>query len=231
MLIDDIEAFIEKYIKINSLLDDIAKDDGGRMLFPPRIVVSSLHHDIDLYNREYNRDPYSALVDINLICNESFEVEDLLQFNIMNIGFWKDSNANVLLSTRPILYEVFSIDSNEFKKCISYETFLACCIALNEMKNFTNLIIRCDFTYSHKYVMDVFSRIASVDPFFLVKLFFKDTKKFIECINYSHDLSLPTTIVKSFISNIPLDKSMFRTAISLFKQEMATKKYSQFNHQ
>lgn len=224
MVVDDVKALIKKYISIVDFLNQI---DGG--IPPPTVYVTRCGITFGLYNRDKHRDPWKALVDIELQCGTKLETKDLTVFNILNIGFWKDPSYNK--SKNAGVEEVFQLSESYIEDSISYEMFLACCIALDESKRNNNFIELLDSELTRNYVIKLIALIDKLKPLFIAKLFTEDTKRFMSCIEYSSSIELPTFIVKSFIQKIPLNKAMFRTILSIFKQEMAKQRTnSMFMH-
>ena len=127
MVVDDVKALVKKYISIIGLLDQI---DGG--IPPPTAYITRCGITFGLYNRDKHRDPWKTLVDIELQCGTKLETKDLTVFNILNVGFWKDPSHNK--SKNAGVEEVFQLSESYIEDSISYEMFLACCIALNESK-------------------------------------------------------------------------------------------------
>lgn len=224
MVADDLKALIKKYISIVDFLNQI---DGG--IPPPTIYVTRCGITFGLYNRDKHRDPWKTLVDIELQCGTKLETKDLTVFNILNIGFWKDPSYNK--SKNAGVEEVFQLSESYIEDSISYEMFLACCIALDESKRNNDFIELLDSELTRNYVIKLIALIDKLKPLFIAKLFTEDTKRFMSCIEYSSSIELPTFIVKSFIQKIPLNKAMFRTILSIFKQEMAKQRTnSMFMH-
>jgi len=213
MVYDDAKALVQKYI---SIADFLYKVNGT--LEVPTIGANHCGIDISLYNGDKHCDPWKALIDIELQCGVKLEIKDLVAFNVMNVGFWKESSY----SQQTEIEEVFSINSSIVEQSISYELFLACCIALCESKARNTIWFdHFDGSKVRHYAMEQIALMDKLKPTFFAKLFTEDVKRFMSCIEYSKSIELPTFIVKSFMQKIPLNKTMFRTIVSLFKQEMA----------
>ena len=224
MVVDDVKALIKKYISIVDFLNQI---DGG--IPPPTVYATRCGITFGFYNRDKHRDPWKALVDIELQCGTKLETKDLTVFNILNVGFWKDPSYSK--SKNAGVEEVFKLSESYIEDSISYEMFLACCIALDESKRNNDFIELLDSELTRNYVIKLIALIDKLKPLFIAKLFTEDTKRFMSCIEYSSSIELPTFIVKSFIQKIPLNKAMFRTILSIFKQEMAKQRTnSMFMH-
>ena len=218
MVVDDLKALIKKYISIVDFLNQI---DGG--IPPPTFCVTRCGITFGLYNKDNHRDPWKTLVDIELQCGTKLDIKDLAVFNVLNIGFWK-----CLSYTKIGVDEVFQLSTLDIRDSISYEMFLACCIALDESRGNDDYL---DGAMTRSYVIELIALIDKLKPLFIAKLFTEDTKRFMSCIEYSRSIELPTFIVKSFIQKIPLNKAMFRTILSIFKQEMAKQRTnSMFMH-
>lgn len=213
MVIDDVKSLIKKYISIVDFLNQI---DGG--IPPPTIYVMRCGIRIDLYNKDNHRDPWKTLVDIELQCGTKLDIRDLAVFNVLNIGFWKCPSY-----TKIGVDEVFQLSTLDIKDSISYEMFLACCIALDEAKRNDDYL---DGAMARSYVIELIALIDKLEPLFIAKLFTEDTTRFMSCIEYSNSIELSTFIMKSFIQKIPLNKAVFRTILSIFKQEMARQRLS-----
>lgn len=213
MVVDDIKSLIKKYISIVDFLNQI---DGG--IPPPTIYVMRYGIRTDLYNKDNHRDPWKTLVDIELQCGTKLDIRDLAVFNILNIGFWKYPSY-----TKTGIDEVFQLSASDIRDSISYEMFLACCISLDEAKRNDDYL---DGAMARSYVIEQIALIDKLEPLFIAKLFTEDTTRFMSCIEYSNSIELSTFIMKSFIQKIPLNKAMFRTILSIFKQEMARQRLS-----
>ena len=208
MVYDDARELVEKYTAIVGYLACI---DGTKM---PTTAVSWGKSVFDLYNGDKPRDPWKALVDIELHYGVKLGIEDLAVFNILNVGFW---NNNLGMAN-----EVFSIDTSSIESCISYKMFLACCMALSKSYQRESLWTSHPYvSVTRRYAIDKIAFIDKLKPLFLAKLFTEDIKRFMACIELSKSIELPTFIVRSFMKKTPLNKTMFRTVVSLFKQEMA----------
>lgn len=211
MVVDDVDKLIEDYSRIVGFLRVV---DGEQEL-PALMVKVSVNsiEDIQLYNGRLERDIWQTLVDIELKCGEHLEARDLVVFNIIHNGFWKMPQAK----------DVFCLDKKAFFESISYEMFLACCIALKSS--------RYDYSGSWmferggsgtaNYVFEVLARIDKEQPLFLAKLFTSSIEKFMSCVDYSESPALPVFMCKSFMQKTPLNKTLFRRVTSLFKQEMS----------
>lgn len=211
MIVDDVDKLVEDYSRIVGFLRTV---DGEQELPVPTVKVSvNSIEDIQLYNGHLERDIWQTLVDIELKCGEHLEARDLVVFSIINSGFWKMSQAK----------DVFCLDKKAFFESISYELFLACCIALKSS--------RYDYSGSWRfghigngtanYVFEMLARIDKEQPLFLAKLFTSSIEKFMSCVDYSESPTLPVFICKSFMQKTVLNKTLFRRVTSLFKQEMS----------
>ena len=224
MIVDDVKALVKKYISIIGLLDQI---EGG--IPPPTVYITRCGITFGLYNRDKHRDPWKTLVDIELQCGTKLETKDLTMFNILNVGFWKDPSYSK--SKNAGVEEVFQLSESYIEDSISYEMFLACCIALDEAKRNDDFIKLLDSELTRKYVIELIALIDKFKPLFIAKLFTSNAKRFMSCIEYSNSIELSTFIMKSFIQKIPLNKAMFRKILSIFKQEMAKQRTnSMFMH-
>ena len=184
---------------------------------------------IDLYNKDNHRDPWKTLVDIELQCGTKLDIKDLTVFNILNVGFWKDPSYSK--SKNAGVEEVFKLSESYIEDSISYEMFLACCIALNESKRNDDFIELLDSELTRNYVIKLIALIDKRKQLFIAKLFTEDTKRFMSCIEYSRSIELSTFIAKSFEQKIHLNEAMFKTISSIFKQEMAKQRTnSMFMH-
>jgi len=213
MVVDDVDKLIEDYSRIVGFLRAV---DGEQELPTPIVKVSvNSIKDIQLYNGCLERDIWQTLVDIELKCGEHLEARDLVVFNIINSGFWKMSQAK----------DVFCLDKKAFFESISYEMFLACCIALKSSRydySYSSwLMSECSRSGTANYVFEVLARIDKEQPLFLAKLFTSSIEKFMSCVDYSESPALPVFICKSFMQKTPLNKTLFRRVTSLFKQEMS----------
>ena len=178
MVVDDVKALVKKYISIVGFLDQI---DSG--IPPPTVYVTRCGITFGLYNRDKHRDPWKALVDIELQCGTKLDIKDLAVFNILNVGFWKDPSHNK--SKNAGVKEVFQLSESYIEDSISYEMFLACCIALNESKRNDAFIKLLDSELTRNYVIKLIALIDKLKPLFIAKLFTEDTKRFMSCIEYS----------------------------------------------
>ena len=218
MVNDDLKALVKKYISIVSFLDQI---DGG--IPPPTIYVMRCGIRIDLYNKNNHRDPWKTLVDIELQCGTKLGVKDLVVFNVLNIGFWKCPSY-----TKIGVDEVFQLSTLDIKDSISYEMFLACCIALDESRRNDDYL---DGAMTRSYAIELIALIDKLKPLFIAKLFTEDTKRFMSCIEYSRSIELSTFIAKSFAQKIHLNEAMFKTILSIFRKEMTKQRTnSMFMH-
>ena len=213
MVVDDVKALVKKYISIIGLLDQI---DGG--IPPPTAYITRCGITFGLYNRDKHRDPWKTLVDIELQCGTKLETKDLTVFNILNVGFWKDPSYSKIKNA--CVEEVFQLSESYIEDSISYEMFLACCIALNESKINDDFIKLLDSELTRNHVIKLVALIDKLKPLFIAKLFTEDTKRFMSCIEYSRSIELSTFIAKSFKQKISLNEAMFKTILSIFKQEM-----------
>ena len=224
MVNDDLKALVKKYISIVGFLDQI---DSG--IPPPTVYVTRCGITFGLYNRDKHRDPWKALVDIELQCGTKLDIRDLAVFNILNIGFWKGPSYSK--STKTGVEEVFQLSALDIRDGISYEMFLACCIALDESRRNRDLIEQLDSELTRNYAIKLIALIDKLEPLFIAKLFTEDTKRFMSCIEFSGSIELPTFIMKSFAQKIPLNEAMFKTILSIFKQEMTKQRTnSMFMH-
>ena len=218
MVNDDLKALVKKYISIVGFLDQI---DGG--IPPPTIYVMRGGIRIDLYNKDNHRDPWKTLVDIELKCGTKLDIKDLAVFNVLNIGFWKCPSY-----TKIGVDEVFQLSTLDIKDSISYEMFLACCIALDESRRNDDYL---DGSMTRSYAIELIALIDKLKPLFIAKLFTEDTKRFMSCIEYSRSIELSTFIAKSFAQKIPLNEAMFKTILSIFRKEMTKQRTnSMFMH-
>lgn len=224
MIANDLKALVKKYI---SIVDFLGQIDSG--IPPPTVYVTRCGITFGLYNRDTHRDPWKALVDIELHCGTKLDIKDLVVFNVLNIGFWKGPSYSK--SAKTGIDEVFQLSTLDIKDSISYEMFLACCIALDESRRNRDLIEQLDSELTRNYVIKLITLIDKLEPLFIAKLFTEDTKRFMSCIEYSGSIELPTFIMKSFEQKIPLNEAMFKTILSIFKQEMAKQRTnSMFMH-
>ena len=218
MVVDDIKSLVKKYISIVDFLDQI---DGG--IPPPTIYVMQVGIRIDLYNKDNHRDPWKTLVDIELKCGTKLDIKDLAVFNVLNIGFWKCPSY-----TKIGVDEVFQLSALDIKDSISYEMFLACCIALDESRRNDDYL---DGAMTRSYAIELIALIDKLKPLFIAKLFTEDTKRFMSCIEYSRSIELSTFIAKSFAQKIHLNEAMFKTILSIFRKEMTKQRTnSMFMH-
>ena len=218
MVVDDIKSLVKKYISIVDFLDQI---DGG--IPPPTIYVMRVGIRIDLYNKDNHRDPWKTLVDIELKCGTKLDIKDLAVFNVLNIGFWKCPSY-----TKIGVDEVFQLSTLDIKDSISYEMFLACCIALDESRRNDDYL---DGAMTRSYAIELIALIDKLKPLFIAKLFTEDTKRFMSCIEYSRSIELSTFIAKSFAQKIHLNEAMFKTILSIFRKEMTKQRTnSMFMH-
>ena len=218
MVVDDIKSLVKKYI---SIVDFLGQIDSG--IPPPTIYVMRYGMRIDLYNKDNHRDPWKTLVDIELKCGTKLDIKDLAVFNVLNIGFWKCPSY-----TKIGVDEVFQLSALDIKDSISYEMFLACCIALDESRRNDDYL---DGAMTRSYAIELIALIDKLKPLFIAKLFTEDTKRFMSCIEFSRSIELPTFIMKSFAQKIHLNEAMFKTILSIFKQEMAKQRTnSMFMH-
>lgn len=218
MVVDDIKSLVKKYISIVDFLDQI---DGG--IPPPTIYVMRVGIRIDLYNKDNRRDPWKTLVDIELKCGTKLDIKDLAVFNVLNIGFWKCPSY-----TKIGVDEVFQLNTLDIKDSISYEMFLACCIALDESRRNDDYL---DGAMTRSYAIELIALIDKLKPLFIAKLFTEDTKRFMSCIEYSRSIELSTFIAKSFAQKIHLNEAMFKTILSIFRKEMTKQRInSMFMH-
>ena len=213
MIVDDVKALVKKYISIVGFLNQI-----DRGIPPPTVYVMRCGIRIDLYNKDNHRDPWKTLVDIELQCGTKLDIKDLTVFNILNVGFWKDPSYSK--SKNAGIEEVFQLSESYIEDSISYEMFLACCIALDESKRNNDFIELLDSELTRNYVIKLIALIDKLKPLFIAKLFTGNTKRFMSCIEYSRSIERPTFIAKSFKQKISLNESMFKTISSIFKQEM-----------
>ena len=172
MVADDLKALIKKYISIVDFLNQI---DGG--IPPPTIYVTRCGITFGLYNRDKHRDPWKTLVDIELQCGTKLETKDLTVFNILNVGFWKDPSYSKSKNTG--VEEVFQLSESYIEDSISYEMFLACCIALDESRGNDDYL---DGAMTRSYVIELIALIDKLKPLFIAKLFTEDTTRFMSCI-------------------------------------------------
>ena len=218
MVIDDVKSLVKKYISIVDFLNQI---DGG--IPPPTIYVMRCGIRIDLYNKDNHRDPWKTLVDIELKCGTKLDIKDLAVFNVLNIGFWKCPSY-----TEIGVDEVFQLSALDIKDSISYEMFLACCIALDESRRNDDYL---DGAMTRSYAIELIALIDKLKPLFIAKLFTEDTKRFMSCIEYSRSIELSTFIAKSFAQKIHLNEAMFKTILSIFRKEMTKQRTnSMFMH-
>ena len=119
--------------------------------------------------------------------------------------------------------DVFCLDKKAFFESISYEMFLACCIALKPSRYDYSGWWMSEHSGSGaaNYVFEVLARIDKEQPLFLAKLFTSSIEKFMSCVDYSEFPALPVFICKSLMQKTPLNKTLFRRVTSLFKQEMS----------
>ena len=224
MIANDLKALVKKYI---SIVDFLGQIDGG--IPPPTVYVTRCGITFGLYNRDKHRDPWKALVDIELHCGTKLDIKDLVVFNVLNIGFWKGPSYSK--STKTGIDEVFQLSTLDIKDSISYEMFLACCIALDESRRNRDLIEQLDSELTRNYVIKLIALIDKLEPLFIAKLFTEDIKRFMSCIEFGRSIELSTFIMKSFAQKIPLNEAMFKTILSIFKQEMAKQRTnSMFMH-
>ena len=224
MVADDLKALIKKYISIVDFLNQI---DGG--IPPPTVCVTRCGITFGLYNRDKHRDPWKALVDIELQCGTKLETKDLTVFNILNVGFWKDPSYSK--SKNAGVEEVFQLSTLDIRDSISYEMFLACCIALDESRRNRDIIEQLDSELTRNYVIKLIALIDKLEPLFIAKLFTEDTTRFMSCIEFSRSIELPAFIMKSFAQKIPLNEAMFKTILSIFRKEMTKQRTnSMFMH-
>ena len=224
MVNDDLKALVKEYISIVSFLDQI---DSG--IPPPTVYVTRRGITFGLYNRDKHRDPWKALVDIELHCGTKLGVKDLVVFNILNIGFWKGPSYSK--STKTGVEEVFQLSTLDIRDSISYEMFLACCIALDESRRNRDFIEQLDSELTRNYVIKLIALIDKLEPLFIAKLFTEDTTRFMSCIEFSRSIELPSFIMKSFAQQIPLNEVMFKTILSIFRKEMTKQRTnSMFMH-
>ena len=214
MVNDDLKALVKKYISIVSFLYQI---DSG--IPPPTVYVTRCGITFGLYNKDKHRDPWKALIDVELHCGTKLDIKDLAVFNVLNIGFWKCPSYNKS-AKKTVVDEVFQLSTSDIKDSISYEMFLACCIALDESRRNSDFIELLDSELTRNYVIKLIALIDKLKPLFIAKLFTEDTKMFMSCIEYSSSIELPSFIMKSFAQKIPLNEAMFKTILSIFKQEM-----------
>lgn len=230
MVVDDVKSLIKKYISIVDFLNQI---DGG--IPPPTIYVMRCGIRIDLYNKDNHRDPWKTLVDIELQCGTKLDIKDLAVFNVLNIGFWKgpsySKSTKIGVDEVIGIDEVFQLSTLDIRDSISYEMFLACCIALDESRRNRDLIEQLDSERTRNYAIKLIALIDKLEPLFIAKLFTEDTKRFMSCIEFSGSIELPTFIMKSFAQKIHLNEAMFKTILSIFKQEMTKQRTnSMFMH-
>lgn len=224
MVNDDIKALVKKYISIVGFLDQI---DSG--IPPPTVYVTRCGITFGLYNRDKYRDPWKTLVDIELQCGTKLEPKDLTVFNILNVGFWKDPSYSK--SKNAGVEEVFQLSESYIEDSISYEMFLACCIALNESKRNDDFIELLDSELTRNYVIKLIALIDKLKPLFIAKLFTGNTKRFMSCIEYSRSIEMSAFIEKSFKQKISLNEAMFNTILSIFMKDMTKQRTnSMFMH-
>lgn len=217
MVIDDAKELVKKYISIVGFLDQI---DGG--IPPPTFSVTCCGINFGL---DKHRDSWKALVDIELQCGTKLEIKDLAVFNILNIGFWKEPSC--IESKKIGVDEVFQLSTPDIEDSISYEMFLACCIALDMSKRRNGVFV--DYlsgAMTRSYLIELIALIDKLKPLFIAKLFTEDIKRFMSCIEYSRSIELPTFIMKSFMQKISLNKAIFKTILPIFRKEMARQRIS-----
>lgn len=220
MLYDDLRTLVDKYAEITSCLNSL--DQANGMCSEPSIEMSQFGRKFYLYgHRKCQRDAWQTLVDLDLNASSKFTITDLVLFNLVDLALWqqgdgKDSNGQPTTA--------FSIDDKAFYGAISPMMFAACCMMLQQSKRslnmFTPYIHSGDGSIRRKG-MECIAKIDKMQPLFLAKLFTSDIKWFMACIEYSNSVELPSFVVKSFIKKTQLNPPMFRTVVSLFKQEMA----------
>lgn len=206
--ISDIQDLLEKHMLLQRMLESIDERENDNIL-----LRSYLDLPIQEYNGEYNRDPYQALIGIELKFNKKIKIENFAVFNAFIEGrkhFWQSF---------PSLDQVFAIDQKTYEDAPPYEMFLMCCIDLN-----ISLNISYKSTYGlltpikqlRNYVFKQLWTMHKSRPTLFNDLFKKNPCKFIGCIEFAKNEALKQFMKKCFSKNAEDDPQNYAKDLDNF---------------